>query len=163
MMMHLSWYTLFHCTFLASKNDQGQNISCITRCAPPRCTSLVFLKCSGTNANECGSLCTTSSYIYWGTGKYFSMYTKTVRNELYMIYQNIFLNQSVIFINALGPSQILWTFQKKIFLSAHQTQKSPCLSQKFFCLFFSSSGTHQSHHLDGCQATRINVFLICAF
>ena len=137
MMMHLSWYTLFHCTFLASKNDQGQNISCITRCAPPRCTSLVFLKCSGTNANECGSLCTTSSYIYWGTGKYFSMYTKTVRNELYMIYQNIFLNQSVIFINALGPSQILWTFQKKIFfIRSPDTKKSMFIPTIFLSLFF---------------------------
>ena len=136
MMMHLSWYTLFHCTFLASKNDQGQNISCITRCAPPRCTSLVFLKCSGTNANECGSLCTTSSYIYWGTGKYFSMYTKTVRNELYMIYQNIFLNQSVIFINALGPSQILWTFQKKIFYPLTRHKKVHVYPNNFSVSFF---------------------------
>ena len=128
---------LFHCTFLASKNDQGQNISCITRCAPPRCTSLVFLKCSGTNANECVSLCTTSSYIYWGTAKCFSMYTKTVCSKLYMIFQNIFLNQSVIFINTLGPSQILWTFQKKIFLSAHQTQKkSMFIPTIFLSLFF---------------------------
>ena len=30
--------------------------------------------------------------------------------------------------------------------------KSLYLCQQFFCLFFSSSRTHQSHHLDGCQA-----------
>ena len=51
------------------------------------------LKWSGTNANECGFSRTTPSYTSWGTGKYFRMYNKTVRNELYMIYQNLFLNK----------------------------------------------------------------------
>ena len=41
--------------------------------------------------------------------------------------------------------------------------KAYVYAHNFSVCFFSSSGTQQSHYLDGCEATRINSFLICAF
>ena len=73
-----------------------------------RTTSLhisCVLKQSGINANEYGSLRIVSSYTSWGTGKYFAMYKKTVFNKLYMIKQNSFLNESIIFIYTPGPGE----------------------------------------------------------
>ena len=49
-------------------------------------------------------------------------------------------------------------FGSKIFCIQSSGTKRSCLSPQFFCLFFSSSGTHQSHHLEGRQAIGINSF-----
>ena len=83
-----------------------------------------------------------------------------------MIYQNTFLNQSIIFIHTLGPGpgSNFMDLSKNIFVSGHKTQKSQMFSAT---IFLSPSShfeePHQSHHRDGCQATHINSFLISAF
>ena len=63
-----------------------------------------------------------------------------------------------------GEGQILCTvYFKVVDVKAYQMVKNDyLLLPQFFC-FFSSSGTHQSHHLDGCQAIRINPSFIFAF
>ena len=110
-----------------SKNGQGQTASCIDCCVLPRCTFLVFLKRSGTYANESDFMRTASSHICC---------VLRCSGALGLLLSN----WSCLFM-PLGSSehQMLWT------------EKKPILMLTIIVSFFSSSGTHQSHHLDGCQ------------
>ena len=87
------------------------------------------------------------------------MHKKAVR-ALSMIYQNKFLNQSIIFIHTLKPSR------GSIFcVRSQDTKKFHVYAHNFSVSLFSSSGTHQSHHPDGCQANQfygacLNIALI---
>ena len=60
-------------------------------------------------------------------------------------------------------SLFLILFGSKIFLSGHKIQKGPVYPHIFSLSFFSSSGTHQFHHLDGYQVIDINSPFIFAF
>ena len=106
--------------------------------------------------------------------------------KLYMIYQNSFLNQSIIFIHTLGPGRGLnfmvhyFTFITLIFRPIVKSFLPICFRN--FCIrsirykeglyfmttfflypFFSCSDIHQSQYLDGCQAMGKSTFFIEAF
>ena len=126
------------------------------------CTASLHIFCdlnqSGTYSNKGSSMHTTSSYSSWDPGTYFSMRNKTVQTPS-MIYQNMLLNKSImIFIHApaLGKCQIF-------LYPVTRYNKAHVYAHNFSVSFFSFSGTHQSHHIDGCQATRINSFFIETF
>ena len=71
-------------------------------------------------------------------------------------------NYTELKINGIFICASFWI--KKTFVSSQKIQKGPCSSPQYFCLFFFwSSGTHQSHHLDGYQAIGINSSFIFAF
>ena len=52
---------------------------------------------------------------------------------------------------------------KKILYPVARYKKVYVYANNVSVSFFSSSRTHQSHHLDGCQAMDINSLLVCAF
>ena len=55
-------------------------------------------------------------------------------------------------------------FEVKRFLHPATRHKKPHVyAHNFSISFFSSSGTHQPHHLNGCQEIGVNPFLICTF
>ena len=85
---------------------------------------------------------------------------------------SIILQKKLFPLNALIFYLYNWTrarvkfygpFKKNFYIWSQDTKKSMFMSIFFFVSFFSSSETYQSHHLDGCQAVRINSSFILAF
>ena len=78
------------------------------------------------------------------------------RSSIYQLFLSLSIN---VFSCNLFLAQISTFFFINTFLiSGYQVVKN-----NFSVSLFSSSRMHQSYHLDGCQATGINSFLICAF
>ena len=101
-------------------------------------------------------------YIF--LGGYKNIPACTTRQARSMIYQNTFLNQSIIFIHTLWPrwgSNIM--DRKRFCVRSQGTEKFHVCAHNFSVSLFSSSGTHWSHHLDGCQAIGIKSSFIFAF
>ena len=127
-------------------------------------TSLVLMQIKYISGSGLWLWATASSYTSWTPGTYFSMYNKTVQAPS-MMYQNIFLNKSIIFIHTPMPRQgsnFMDLSKKNLYLIIKQKEVYTYL-HNFSVSCFSSSGIRQSHQRDGCQAIGINSSFIEAF
>ena len=114
-------------------------------------TALLHISCvlkqSGTYVNESGSVRTASLHI-----------------SCVLRWSGIVTIQLVVFIYALRVKwELNFIYRKKICIRSKDTKKFHAYACNFFISCFSWLGTHQPHHLDGCQAIGINSSFICVF
>ena len=113
------------------------------------------LKQSGVYTKRFESICTASLYI--------SCVLKWSGTTI--IKRKIIADALILFIS-LCPGwgkNIPWDGDLLIQKHIRYPKTNICCFHNFCVSFFSSLGTHQSRHLDGCQAIGINSFFIFAF
>ena len=81
---------------------------------------------------------------------------------LSLIVYNSTYNSTPLKAKSMTRRLICFSVKKKFSCSGYKRHKKSH-SHIFSVSFFSSSGIHQSHHLDRCQVIGINSFLFCAF
>ena len=90
---------------------------------------------------------------------------KTVRNKMkrHRTVVGLFYpayNRHILF--GLRPGEVK-IYPKTVIFVSDNFKNNHLLLPQFYVSFFSSSETHQSHHLDGCQAACTNSSFISAF